>query len=278
MSIYKGQYIFEGRGRGWTEVWYWLASTGTLDMQGARFLATFDVRRLLLGKEYGFKGIRVSEELTDLGQPVLNDSWLRREEQLGYQSEPGWEEDLALVVKCQSLDRSKRRNIFMRGLWDKIEDNGGAYMRGYGTWISKWDAWYAKMKDLGVGWIHRTPGAKINVVSAVMNQDNEVVLTMEANIFTAGPNGYKATQLNVRTAGKKSVLSGIQIVLPTSATSCKIIKPLAIFPTVTTGWTANIFSLGFQVADWIEDSHITRRPSGSPLLESPGRAKAKARG
>lgn len=278
MAVYKGQYIFEGRGRGWTEVWYWLGSTGTLDTQGARFLDTLESRRLCLGSEYAFKGIRVSEELNDAAEPVLNDSWLQRKEQSGYTLEPGWEEDLALVINCQNASRSKRRHVFMRGLWDGIENFGGQYIRNWNTWETKINAWRAKMLALGAGWITRIPSAKITVVTAVQNDNNGVTFTLAADLFTVPAGGYKPLRLNVRTQGTKSVLSGVQIVLPTGLRTADTVKPLAIFPQATTGWQANIFTLAFQGATFIEDSHVTRRPTGSPLLESVGRARARARG
>jgi len=278
MSIYKGQYILEGKGRGWTETWYWEASAGTLDLQGTRFEATVATRRLLLGREYGFKGYRISEELNGAFEPVLNDSWLRRYEALGYQSESGWEQDLALVLKCQNAGRTQRRNVYMRGAWDNIEGDGGVYFADWGTWQTKLSAWAAKMFELGVGWVHRTPSVSQNIVSAVQNDDNRVTITTAAPLFTLPVGGYKPIRINVRTAGIKSVLSGIQIVLPSTTTVAQTVKPLAIFPQATVGWQANTFSVSFTLAAFIEAAFITRRPPGAPLLESLGRAKARARG
>lgn len=278
MSIYKGQYICEGRGRGWTESWFWEGSQGTLDTQGAAFETTFETRRLLLGKEYGMKGIRVSEELNDAGQPVIGDSWLQRREAVGYTQQPGWEEDLALVVKCQNAQRSKRRMMYMRGLWDEIEHNGGVYFKAYKDWDTALGNWLTKLKVLTPGWITRTPSAKIGIATAVMGDDNLVTITLNANLFVAGVNGFDRTQLSINTAGVDSVLAGLHVVQPTSTTQAIIIKPLAIFPTNTTGWRANTFEYDFQPAFFIEPSHITRRPPGAPLLEPLGRSRAKARG
>ncbi len=278
MSVYKGQYIFEGKGRGWTEVWFWEATASTLDTQGTRFEGTVASRRLLLGKEYGFKGYRVSEELNGSFEPVLNDSFLRRYEAAGYSAESGWEQDLALVLKCNNATRTQRRNVYMRGAWDNIEGDGGVYFPDWGTWQTKLDAWRQKMFELGVGWVHRTPSAAQVIVSAVQNDDNRVTITTAAPLFTLPPGGYKPTRVNIRTQGLKSVLSGIQIVLPSTTTVAQTVKPLAIFPQATVGWLANTFSLSFTLATFIESAYITRRPCGSPLLESVGRQKAKARG
>lgn len=278
MSVYKGQYICEGKGRGWTETWYWEASASTLDTQGTRFEGTVATRRLLFGKEYGIKGYRVSEELNGAFEPVLNDSWLRHVEYLGFQSEPGWEQDLALVVKAQNSTRTQRRNTYMRGCWDKIEEDGGNLNKAYGTWGTKFSAWAATMFELGVGWVHRTPSPSVVINSAIQNLDNRVTITTAAPLFTLPPGGYKPTRVNIRSAGIKSVLSGIQIVLPSSTTVAQTVKPLAIFPQATVGWLANTFALSFTPAAFLEQAFVTRRPAGSPLLESVGRQKAKARG
>lgn len=283
MAIYKGAYIFEGKGYGWEELWFWVATQSTLDLQGARFLDTLESRRLLLGKEYAVKAIRVSEELNDLSQPVIGDSWLQYKPLNGYTQEAGCQPAVCLQVKSQTIDRKNRRNIYMRGVWDNIETNGGDYDKAYGGWDTKFQSWVTKMKALGVGWIHRTPVPATsdpprNILSAEQNDGNGVTITLEApGLFGVGPT-YRNTKINIRTAANKSVLTGLHVVLPTSATVCKTVKPMAIFETDTTGWTANTFTFAFALATFIEDTRITRRPPGRPLLASRGREAARAQG
>lgn len=277
-TIQKVTYFFEGRARGWTES-YWYSSP-----DGVHANSVGDVQKLanvrvgLLGLECYIKAYRISNEGTGpdalleydrfAPKPILDSAGNAVNTNTA-------QSDVALQIRCENEPRSAHKFVFMRGIWDSVEQNHGQYVTN-----DKWDAAMRAFRSVLVrdpwGWIGVTFKNKVRLANYVQDADDIVTFTTVDPLFDAGLEKKKTT---IRISGVndgRSAANKTHIVQIVDRSTAKSEKKLALGNRHTGGFVA------WQKRDFIKikfatDQKIVSRECGAPLLESPGRQKAKAR-
>jgi hypothetical protein len=278
--IIRNSYVFEGRGKGWRETWFTNPTNPSLDAALTLWLTTTTKRAALLGTDYNLKAAECSVELDATNQPVLGDSAVKYLGITTPTNEGGADVDLSLLMRISTADRTRHRNVFMGGIWDDIEADGGRYEPNnpVDPWVTLLNTFKTAMIGIGAGWIGTTKGPKVGINSAIQNANDHVDIVFAApGPFGAGPYPPR-TKVRINTAKVKSRLSGETIVSVTSATTCTTIDKMAIFAGPTVGWYGFVHTLGFVQGVTYDDLKIARRKRGRPLLVTPGRAAAAALG
>jgi hypothetical protein len=280
MAVYKCNYVFSGPDHGWRETWFIQQSFSSgLQAALALFATTVGSRRLLLGAQASIKAIEASCEQDDVGNPVLNDSILQYVYQNGYSSEDCADLDLTVVTNCSTTLRNHSRNVYLRGFWDSIEVQGGKYVPPPGsTWTAKYNSWVAAMAAIGVGYLNGIKSVGFPITTYTQLVDGQVGLTFAAPGPWAAGVPSKPVQIRINTSRQKSVLSGIQIVQPLTATTANTVDKIAVFPFTGVGWRAFTYTKQFLITPNIDPRRIGRRAVGRPLLVTAGRARRAARG
>lgn len=286
--VIRNSFVFEGRGHGWKETWFSQQATNSLDDAETYMRDVMAAKRAkLLGAEYTLKAVETSIELDDStpAKPVIGDSAISYVDRDGFVNEGGADPALALLMKCQSATRVKRRNTYMRGFWDSVEIDGGKYVptnpvNPWQTFLNDFVAGLAGMGSSGLrgaGWLTNNRNAGVPITSAVQTIDNNIVITFASAVTWPQGIGF-ANRLTINTARQTSKLTGTWTVVPTDATHCTTVDKIAIFPTTTVGWKGFTASKTFQVITFYDDQKITKRAPGRPLLEFRGRQAAGALG
>jgi hypothetical protein len=248
----------------------------------------------IMGDQSSIVSCEVSVEL-DNGtppQPVLGDSMLKDGPAGSALQADSADPDVALLLRCSNSTRQRRRNVFVRGIWDSIEIQGGRFSPGSatGAWQTYWNAYIAALQGMGdvgiqgAGWLRTDK----NIITAINTYKNPVVSAIQdANGFVditfmnnmTWPNGLnQRNKVRINTARVKSSLSGSLIVVPSSATLCKTAFPVAIFTQPTTAWYGYTVSVSFQTITFYDPERITVRRAGKISGVTPGRAKARPKG
>jgi len=276
-AVIRASYIIDCPGHGARETWFFTQTSNDLTQAINTWAATTESRRLLLGAEAQLKALELSIETDTNGTPVLGDSVIQYVYLQGFQSEPLADPQLALLFKNQTADRTKRRNSYLRCIWDSIEVNGGKYIVPQGsTWQTKLNNWKAKMLAIPIGYLQGTRGPRVGLTGYTTPADGHSVLTFASGIFTSLPVGTK-TSIRISTARQPSQLTGKQVVQVLSSTTCQLVNATALLPFTGVGWTGSLYAYQFIVTPFMDDQKVVERHIGRPLLESPGRRKGRAR-
>lgn len=280
MATLKITLFFEGRGKGWTESYWRPGAGGDHDAQLAVTRSLCALRAQLLGRECRIKAYRISTEGTG------PDALLKYEEfkPKGDLDNAGMEKeftitsaqpDVGLLVRCSNLGYTKHKFVFLRGIWDVVEDEHGLYKPN-----NKWKAAFQKYKDQievgDWGWFGVATKTKERLVSAVRDAKDQVTFTFVGNVF---PLNLVGKRTRVRISGVnngKSSLNRTHVVEVISQTSAKTEFTTAVGNLIVGGFGAHQL-LDFVDIKNVEDQKIITRECGAPLLESPGRQKARNR-
>lgn len=280
MSVVRVSYILECPGHGARETWFFGISPGqTLGDALEIWRPTAEKRRLLLGATAKLKAIEASIEFNDAGEPVLGDSAISYAYLSGFQSQALADPNLALLLKAQTAGRMRRRNQYLRMIWDSVELEGGQYTVPQGsTWQTKIESWKASMLAIpgGVGYMQSTRSAQVNLTSYVQNVDGTVNLTFGGNLFPLTDVGKKR-RVRIYTARAKSQLAGMLVVQVLSQTTAVTVNRIAVLDQPVTGWTGSVYTYAFTPTPIIDDQKIVEHLIGRPLLESRGRRPVRAR-
>jgi hypothetical protein len=277
LAVIRASYVLECAGHGARETWFFQQSSDNLDTAIQTWETTLDARRLLVGAQGQVKAIELSIETGTDGNPFLGDSVISYQYLNGYTQEDMADPELALLFKNQTATRQRRRNSYLRLIWDSIEIQGGKYIVPQGsTWQTKLQNWKAKMLAIPVGYLQGTRGAQVPLVSYTQEAGGQVSITFGGNIFAALPIGSKQ-RIRIYSARQSSQLAGQQIVIINSATTCTTVDKIAVLDFTGVGWTGSVYTYAFQQTPFMDDQKIVRRKIGRPLLVSAGRARARAR-
>jgi hypothetical protein len=274
--IIKGTIVFSQIRHGWTESFFWQSNDGDLHNHSASLLTVCTKRRRMLGQQGVIQAYRVSVETDADGKPRLGDSMLAYTSLGADTQEDSDEQDAALMVTQRNLVAQRRRNMFLRGIWDSIDLQAGRFDGGNANFTSRYNDWVAAMLAIGggAGWIALDANPKVNVSTYDQNANGTVTITLAGAVFGAGP--YVKQKVRFAGINGKSPLNGNVIVLPTSATECVTVKPYAVLP-YDHGGTITTYGTHFERAVDYSPQKITTRRVGAPLLESRGRARATVR-
>lgn len=281
MALFKVTWVFEGAGRGWTESLH-LQPSGDLHT-GVEGPATklAEVRAQLLGTEAFIKAIRISKEGTGPDAHLIYKRFRAKRIAVGQgaidTTTQAAQPDVGILMRCSNETKSRHKHTFLRGIPDRIENQHGVYtpdaffrdfMAAYidRLILDQW-GWY------GVNTL--TQKKKIPLVNYEVNAKGLVTFTFRDDIF---PNTVfnKRTKVRISGVNRKSSANGVHIVNVQDSKVCQTIHPLGVGPYYFGGvgaWSENEFHRIFSAVD----QKVVTRKAGAPLLESVGRAPAKAR-
>ncbi|OWY59460.1 hypothetical protein B7486_74450, partial [cyanobacterium TDX16] len=127
MATHKVTWFFEGPEHGWTESLWLVTGLAHADtLKAARNLALRRV--MLLGMECKIKATRISTE------GAGPDALLDYEEHKPDNQEPAAHPDVGVLIRCNNVGDTRWKHIFLRGIWDRVEDNYGNYKRDFKPW------------------------------------------------------------------------------------------------------------------------------------------------
>lgn len=280
MATLKITLFFEGRGRGWTESYWRPGAGGDHEAQEEATMSLTTARAQLLGRECWIKAYRISTEGTgpdallkyvDIRHKAKANTPLGEAGLAPTAAQP----DVGLLVRCSNIGRTKHKFIFLRGIWDLVENEHGKY-----TPTVEWKAAFAKyaniLHDSDFGWFGVQSKIKSRLLSAVRDPQDRVTFTFADDMVALDQVGKRA---RVRISGVNNGTSSLNRTHVVEVVSRKVLKTeytTAVGENVVGGFGAT------QVLDYIDIKHvddqkIITREAGAPLLESVGRRKARQR-
>lgn len=274
--IVKGTLVFQTNSFGWSESFLWDGgSEFNLNVHQQSLQIIAPKRAALLGAQSFIKAERVSLETNQLGVPVVGDSVLQYARYNGASVPSSDEPDVACLVTFRNLIANKRRNMFLRGIWDDVDASGGFYLPSIAGWQTAFNAWASAMLARGAGWWSYTKSAPFPVDTYVVNQTTGyVTITVLGDAFGPGP--YDKIRVRLQGVNVKSAVNGQWVGTPVSESAIILEKPMALLP-YTGGGSLFTYTRAFEAAASMDAQKIVIRRAGSPLLQSRGRRKARAR-
>jgi hypothetical protein len=273
-------------GYGWSETH--VVNGGSGDPALSTILATFDTvmkdkRRPLLGRDAKYIGCRASyrTETRKIASAVniLNPP-LSGTQAVGNQRTETTEQSVAAKLRMGNTAQTAFSDIYLRGLWDQVEEGGQLIFNGAvpAAWKSLADGFVASLIANGYGWEGIDPAltSRGNVTNYVMGEDGRITFTVAVTNAIALP--AVGTRVNPRFArinNSKSVLNRSLVCTVESATSLKTVDVVAAAEFTGPGTFVNAvksFIPYAQAAYW----KLAHRKSGRPFGLSRGRARVKA--
>jgi hypothetical protein len=276
---YKHTLIFSGRNKGWSESYYTEPTSVNLQSQLTLCQIAATARAQMLGAEYSIQALRVQQTEDAGGAPVKRVGDLNQAVNLpGPAAWEGAQSDLSVLFDWATVNRDAHKFVFCGGIWDACSVLGGVYSPPP-EFNTAWQTWGVKCVEAGYGWLSRVPAAPVAVSNYVQDENSgTVTLTFGASLFEGASN----TPVLIRVSGLPSIggmstLNGDLLVYPLSATTARTKDRIAVFPFIGPG-RANRFTNVFKRMSFITPEKIVSRERGAPLLQSPGRRSARARG
>ena len=263
------------RHQSFTEVHYRNSVTDTpsLGLQAENYLTNIaPLRAALLGKDAAIEGLRVSYR-----DPTSIKSWSQNFEMLGNQDQPVAEPFVSLDFKFRGANNTRQKWVYLRGIWDSVEEDANyTPAKGIG-WQDKLDAWKNALIANAYGW----PGvddvkSKKGVVSTfASNVNGTVTFTTDFDFSTVMANGSRIQVSIARLNNSHSVLNRTHIVY-TNGTELTTAVPTAAgaFESKGTFRYRVVFPYLYTSGD---PMHIGKRSAGRHFFDSPGRLGAKPR-
>lgn len=276
---WKYTMIFEGRGHGWSETYYF--ENGSDDINAAyQNVAIIPGKRApLLGAECRIKGDRIAEVITVAGERIKRKTQVRRLNFNGTLAHSADQTNTSLLAQWVTGDGAFKRLAFMGGPWDDIFPAPDVFMPN-GNWTTFWNSWVAACQAANLGWL--TSGRTVPATIDDYNFDpvtghTTYVLLAPGLVW---PNGVgKPNKVAVEFPLSKSPLDGTQIVVPLTATTAVTAKPRPAQPFTIQGLMV-LFQPQFktigaggvaQALGTIKEQVGVSRKRGRPLLVSRGR-------
>lgn len=273
----KHTWIFAGNQKGWSESLYIEGVAGTIEAGRVIAMQVAPLRAQLLGANLYIKAIRVQVTEDAGGNPVK-----RRGDTFqglffpGVSNEPAAAPDLSVLIDYVNLVGDRHRVGYLGGIWDSISTNFGVYTPS-SQWNTALIAWQAKILEFGYGWVGRTPGADFVLSGYTQLENGYVEITCQGTPFAAlGTAPFTVRVHDLPSIGGKSVLNGDLVVVKVADNKCRTTQRIAVTPFVADGFL-NLFTFGFQEIGNLGAEKVVSRERGAPLLESPGRRRARAR-
>jgi len=275
VSICKATLFFQVNSFGWTESFFWSVPGNDLNPQMASLQVIAQKRAVLLGSQAFIKAERVSFEVNDAAQPVTGDSFLQYV-RYNWASVPAADDpDTAVLVTMRNLVAERRRNMFLRGIYDDVNGQGGFYLPTVAGWQTAFNNWAAAMLARQAGWMARH---KVNIVPITGYTVDPDTGFVQVTLGAAAPQlvANETQQVRIRGVNVKSPLNGTQLIRAIDSTHFWLEKPLALIA-YQFGGEVIFYSQAIEVATTIDAQKIVTRRAGAPLLQSRGRRRAKPR-
>lgn len=264
--------------KGWTESLYIQPQVQTVAAGLAILQQLCVARAQMLGQQAYIKAYRAQVvEAVDGSKVKFQGDTVQRTLFPGSTGEPCAQADLSLLVDCVNATVTKHKQIYLGGIWDSISQNFGAYVPNP-TFETAFTNWTSKIVQFGYGWPSRTPSIKFVLSNYVMDADGYVTITCAGLPFNAitQTTPFKVGISSLPSIGGRSVLNGDIMVTKIDASTCKTAKPIAVTPFTSFGYLVT-YTTNFQAIAVTGIEKVVSRERGAPLLESPGRRKARPR-
>lgn len=281
MAELKATLFFEGRGRGWTESYWRPGAPGDHDAQVDITMALAAHRAQLLGRECWIKAYRISTEGTG-PDALLKYVELRHKgkkttgpDGIAALAPQAAQPDVGLLVRCSNIGRTKHKYIFLRGIWDVVENEHGKY-----TPTPEWNPLFQKyaehLEANEWGWYGVGSKIKSRLVSATRDAKDQVTFVFVDDMVAADQVG-KRTRVRISGVNNgKSELNRTHVVEVLDRKTLKT-EYTTSCPTHVVGGFGATQVMQFIDIKHVDDQKIVTRECGAPLLESPGRQKARRR-
>lgn len=275
-----GLVFVSNEGYGWTEIHYRDTLSESPNLQTELDLLETKIvpkRRNILGQNCKITGLRVSFKRDGV---VASQSRHLAGVEAGFAGQDGASQASSLACPFFDASGTRHKVCHVRGFWDIVE-SAQAYRPDLGAaagWQVKLDAWKTALVSNGYGWMSKS--AVLSTKGAVINYTTQTdgrVLFQLAGI--TGPMPAAGTDVNVkfsRINKSRSVLNKLLPCTVDDATSFISREPIAAGAFTSKG-RFQISVPAFVGYAGMEVPSVGKRSMGSPLLHSPGRAKAKPR-
>jgi len=273
--------IFFSQGKyGWSESYTQLRNDSSYVFAMARLQNLCAFRATILGSQAEIVGQRVSQF------NITGDGFAKDQLYTGSLQADSNDPFTAVLATFTNATFSSRKVVYWRGVPDDVSQRGGVYVPGavpgFSANIAQLISYLlTSQSDYSWGWWGRpTPkpvavplsGYTIDVGTGAVN------VSFNGNIFT---NAVIGTKQNVFFSGvnapAKSALKGTQVVTVLTQDTCRITRPLALFPYVGGGqatWAVPVFQQ-FSAGD---DERVTERKAGRNFFVERGRLPVRGRG
>jgi len=280
-SKFKTTLIFEAGQRGWTESYIYNSSGDSHATVEGPATRLANARILLCGQGARIKAIRISKEgigpdsllrYTNIVPPIVK---LPVGEDGGFSFGPRAQPDVALMARCSDATEAKRKPIYLRGIPDLIEINGGE-IQANPVFAKAFDVFRKRLVDDAWGWSGvATKFGPVDLLNYETTVNGVVTFTLQANLFEAGTFG-KRVMARFKGVNGKSQLNGPHVVKVDDAQSGKLVYPLSLLAYQHGGQVS--YSVNdFQKIEIVDPHKVVSRKAGAPLLESRGRARNRPR-
>jgi len=276
--------FFTGEGVGWSESHSLELEQAFIDHDAAmvqlRDLA--NRRALLLGRQCYISGLRVSargvtgdsvpEEVNLRASKLAKDFGLQ-----GGLVPDCTQPDVALLVRFGAFLPGRQKNLYMRGIWDQIEEEGGKYTSNifFDALIKNYLEPLTDAASPWGWWGRQGERAEFRVMGYSSTPEATVTVNLGEDAFTEQEIGKRHV---VRFSGVnvKSPLNGQQVVVPTGPRTIELAKPLGLAAFHTKGrmyrnTNGHISYRRFTIRK------IVTRETGAPFFRSAGRQPARPR-
>lgn len=274
MAIVSVLFSFLQRNYGWTEKYFRNGGSSPMIDTYPRAIALFQKRMQLSGKETEAQYIRISQE------GVQGDSLLFAVEAGTIPPNPVYESDTpttCVLMQLRDATNQWRKNIFIRGIWEKVATLGGRYTPD-AEYVSRVNAYIAQLKTDGWGWMaSERPATVRNIASIEQVAGGTIKITTSDGTWANDQIGKSINVRLSRVVGSAN-LNGQLIVVPTSANIAYSLRAIAILP-VTPGTGRMRYTT--QTLKQVDNGGVTRigeRRTGRPILQPRGRSRIRPRG
>lgn len=284
-ALFRHTLIFEGGGHGFSEALYFEMPSDDIAAAQLYVEPIKDKRAPLLGTETQIKGDRVTLVINAAGNPVKNRALVRKFHLPGNANEHSCPSNLSLQVQWSTVDASKKKLMFMGGVWRNIFPNLDAFNPNYGTWGSQFQAWRSLMQEKKMGWLAAPGGSEAIITGYTFDADTGFTTYTIAAGGIVWPNLSKPVPVSVEFPLSRSPLDGRQLVIPLTATSIQTAQQRPAAPFTVPGKmvlkSPTFVSIGvappLNIPGSINAQNPMSRKRGRPLLVSVGKAPVQRR-
>jgi hypothetical protein len=282
VALYKFTFISQIQRHSFSESWYHEASNTNLNALVPKAREYCQARALMLGAPCYIYAFRISDVSS-----VVDRALLIYETFLGIQTKDSngnfihgaAASNVALNALFQNADGSKEKLIQLRGIWDDVEFEGGAFRAGEAEFQTVFINYAVKVRQLGFGWLAKSGASIVSPLASYAIQANGVLRFSFSGGFFNLAQTPVGTHVPIRLRGMvdSKNLNGPITVVVTGADSADTLKPIAARPWISSGQAVRN-NTSPVVADSGRIQRIGKRQAGAPLLQSVGRSSNRARG
>lgn len=275
-----GLVFLSNEGYGWTEIHFRDTLSETPNLQTELDLLETKIvpkRRNILGQNCKITGIRVSFKRDGV---VASQSRHLAAVADGFPGQDGASQSDSLACPFFDSTGTRHKICHVRGFWDSVE-SGEVYrpdLGAAGAWQAKLDAWKTALVTNGYGWMSKSAALsqKGNVINYTTQTDGRVLFQLAAVVGTMPAAGTDVLVKFSRLNKSRSVLNKLLPCTVDDAVTLITREPIAAGAFASKG-RFQISVPAFVGYAGMEVPSLGKRAMGSPLLHSPGRAKAKPR-